>query len=100
MKFKLVKTLALASSLAASATIAPAFADDLNKDVIVKSMTFHYDQYPPSQYSKQVAVVNWDSKEGIERMERTPYKGDFYRLAHHFKPQVNPEAARQSAASA
>lgn len=73
-----------------------AFADE---QTIKKSMTFHYDQYPESAYSKQVAVVNWNSKEGIDRLERSNFKGDFYRLAHHFKAQVNPAACGQAAAS-
>lgn len=68
-------------------------------DALTKSFTFHYDQYPPSNYSKQVAVVNWNSPEGIERFTRTEYKGDFFRLAHHFKPQVNPAACGQAAAT-
>ncbi len=95
MNFKIVKTLALATFMAANATLA--FAAD--SETITKSMTFHYDKYPESQYSKKVAVINWDSKEGIERLERTPFKGDFYRLAHHFKPQPNPAACGQAAAT-
>ena len=95
MNFKIVKTLALATFMAANATLA--FAAD--SETITKSMAFHYDKYPESQYSKKVAVINWDSKEGIERLERTPFKGDFYRLAHHFKPQPNPAACGQAAAT-
>ncbi|NBV06878.1 MAG: hypothetical protein EBS06_06565 [Proteobacteria bacterium] len=95
MKFKSFKTLALAGFIAANASFNLAYADDK----ITKSLTFHYDQYPESAYSKQVAVVNWNSKEGIERLERTSYKGDFYRLAHHFKPQINPAACGQAAAT-
>lgn len=95
MKFKTAKTLVLAGFLVANASFNFAFANE----TITKSMTFHYDKYPESAYSKQVAVTNWNSKEGIERLERTTYKGDFYRLAHHFKPQINPAACGQAAAS-
>ena len=96
MNFKTVKTLALATAFLASTSFG-AFAMD--SEIITKSLTFHYGAYPESQYSKKVAVVNWDSKEGIERFERTSFKGDFYRLAHHYKPQVNPAACGQGAAT-
>lgn len=92
MNFRSVKTLALAAFFVANAASA-------NSDVITKSMTFHYNQYPESAYSKKVAVVNWNSKEGIERLERTPFKGDFYRLGHHYKPQTNPAICGQAAAT-
>jgi hypothetical protein len=95
MNFKLTKTLALSVILAFS----PSFAFALDSEVITKSMTFHYDKYPQSQYSKEVAVVNWNSEEGIKRFERTKFKSDFYRLAHHYKPQINPAACGQAAAT-
>lgn len=95
MKFKSAKTLAVAALLVANTGFTSAFANE----TITKSMTFHYDQYPASAYSKQVAVVNWNSEEGISRLERSKYKGDFYRLAHHFKPQINPAACGQGAAT-
>lgn len=95
MKLNSVKTLALAGFIAANASFNFAYANE----TITKSMTFHYDKYPESAYSKQVAVVNWNSPEGIERLERTTYKGDFYRLAHHFKPQINPAMCGQAAAT-
>lgn len=94
MNLKL-KTFA-ALSIAGLLNINAAFADE---KTLIKSFTFHYDQYPKSAYSDSVAVVNWNSKEGIERLERTTYKGDFYRLAHHFKPQINPAACGQAAAT-
>ncbi len=96
MNFKPFKTLALAAFFVASSNFNLAFAGD---ETITKSLTFHYNKYPESQYSKQVAVINWNSKEGIERFERTPFKNDFFRLAHHFKPQVNPAACGQAAAT-
>lgn len=90
-----LKNFAVASLFAASMSFNVAYANE----TITKSMTFHYDKYPPSNYSKQVAVINWNSAEGIERFMRTEYKGDFFRLAHHFKPQVNPAACGQAAAT-
>ncbi|MDX2083059.1 MAG: phytochelatin synthase family protein [Rickettsiales bacterium] len=95
MKLQLIKNLAIAGFVAGYA-FNSAFADDA---VIKKSLTFHYDKYPQSSYSKEVAVVNWNSIEGISRLERTKFKGDFYRLAHHFKPQINPAACGQGAAT-
>ncbi len=92
---KLTKTLALAAGFALSMNFA--FASDTS--VITKSLTFHYNEYPQSSYSKEVAVTNWNSQKGIERFERTPFKGDFFRLAHHYKPQVNPAACGQAAAT-
>lgn len=96
MNFKSVKTFAVATLLATSASFNIALADEAT---ITKSMTFHYSKYPESPYSKEVAVTNWDSAEGISRFERTVYKGDFFRLAHHFKPQNNPAACGQAAAT-
>lgn len=92
MNFKLLKILALTSLFFANS----AFADETT---ITKSMTFHYDKYPTSVYSKEVAVTNWNSAEGILRFERTSFKGDFYRLAHHYKPQTNPAVCGQAAAT-
>ncbi|MCE3254671.1 MAG: hypothetical protein K0R25_165 [Rickettsiaceae bacterium] len=97
---KIIKNSALAFSAAVllSASFAShSFAADDAK--ITKSMTFHYDQYPQSAYSKQVAVTNWNSKEGIERFNRTEFKSDFFRLAHHYAPQPNPAACGQAAAT-
>ncbi len=95
MKFKSARTVAIAALLVANAGFNSAFANE----TLTKSMTFHYDKYPESPYSNKVAVTNWNSEEGISRLERTKYKGDFYRLAHHFKPQINPAACGQAAAT-
>ncbi len=95
MKFKTFKTLAIAGFLVANASFNFAQAEDK----IMQSMTFHYQKYPASAYSKEVAVVDWNSPEGIARLERTTYKGDFYRLAHHFKPQINSANCGQGAAT-
>ena len=95
MNFKTVKTLAFAVAIASSTS----FAFAAENETLTKSFTFHYDKYPASAYSKEVAVINWDSEEGIARLERSKFKGDFYRLAHHYKPQINPAACGQAAAT-
>ncbi|MES2678222.1 MAG: phytochelatin synthase family protein [Pseudomonadota bacterium] len=87
------------AALMSAALMSSAFSANLDEAVINKSMSFHYSEYPQSPYSKQVAVTNWNSKEGIERFSRTEYKGDFFRLAHHFAPQPNPAACGQAAAT-
>jgi hypothetical protein len=92
MKFR---NLAVATIVVAGLSVNFAQANE----TITKSLTFHYDKYQPSPYSKEVAVVNWNSAEGIERFSRAEFKGDFFRLAHHFKPQVNPAACGQGAAT-
>ena len=35
-------------------------------------------------------VVKWDSKEGLGRLSNSQYKNDFYQMAEHFQPQINP----------
>ncbi len=94
MKNKSLKNILLTGIITTAISFNFAFANE----TINKSMTFHYNKYPESAYSKQVAVLNWNSKEGIERFERTSFKGDFYRLAHHYKPQTNPAVCGQAAA--
>jgi hypothetical protein len=51
-----------------------------------------YGRYAPSQFSGQVALVDWNSAEGRTRLARATAAGtavDFYQLAHHYQPQVN-----------
>lgn len=61
-------------------------------------LTFSYDEYAESAYSKKLAVVNWDSEEGIAMLDRSKYKGDFYRLAHHIRYQEQPSTCGIAAA--
>ena len=51
-----------------------------------------YNEFGPSQFSKttEIVLVPWNSAEGIRRLDRSEYKGSFYRLAHNFQPQINP----------
>ncbi|MDA0902263.1 MAG: phytochelatin synthase family protein [Proteobacteria bacterium] len=51
-----------------------------------------YLTFQPSQFSQngEIAIEAWNSAEGIARMEKSQYKGDFYQLASFFQPQINP----------
>ncbi len=51
-----------------------------------------YNEFSPSQFSKtgEVVLIPWNNAEGVRRLERSKFKGDFYRLAHYFQPQINP----------
>ena len=40
--------------------------------------------------SKPPITLKWNSKEGLERLSNSQYKNDFYQLADHFQPQINP----------
>ena len=81
-------------SMASDAKVDPAF-----DKMVTKSLSFHYNDYQPSQYSKKVAVLNWQTKEGKERFARTKYKEAFFDLAHHFAPQPDPAACGQATAT-
>jgi len=35
-------------------------------------------------------VVKWNNKEGLARLNDSQYKNDFYQIADHFQPQINP----------
>ncbi|MFT6331793.1 MAG: hypothetical protein ACJAW3_000111 [Lentimonas sp.] len=37
-----------------------------------------------------VLTVEWNSSEGLKRLESSQFKTDFYDLADHFQPQINP----------
>lgn len=37
-----------------------------------------------------IVLIDWNSGEGLSRLSRSIYKNDFYQLAHHFQPQINP----------
>lgn len=69
------------------------------EDVVLKSLTFHYNEYPNSKYTNTLAVVNWSSQDGQIRFARSKFKGDFFRLAHHFKAQVDPAMCGQASAT-
>ncbi len=60
-------------------------------------LTFHYNEYENSVYSNKLATINWNTKEGMARFEKAE-KGDFFRLAHHFKAQQAPSTCGIAAA--
>lgn len=35
-------------------------------------------------------TINWNSEDGINMLDRSQYKADFYQLANFFQPQINP----------
>lgn len=35
-------------------------------------------------------TIDWNSKEGLERLEKSQYKKDFYQLVNFYQPQINP----------
>jgi hypothetical protein len=35
-------------------------------------------------------VIIWNSDEGLQRLERSHYKNDFYQLVNFYQPQINP----------
>lgn len=43
-----------------------------------------------SKFSNQIAPILWNSREGLERLNRSQYKNDFYQLANYYQPQINP----------
>ena len=51
-----------------------------------------YNQFDQINYDgkKQVIITPWNNKEGINSLNTSFYKQDFYNLAHHYQPQNNP----------
>jgi hypothetical protein len=39
---------------------------------------------------KENSTIRWSSKEGLARLNSSQYKNDFYQMAEHFQPQINP----------
>lgn len=40
--------------------------------------------------TENTQVENWNSAEGLKRLERSQFKNDFYQLVNFFQPQENP----------
>ena len=40
--------------------------------------------------SEPPITLKWNSKDGLERLDSSKYKNDFYQLANNFQPQINP----------
>ena len=85
MIFKRVLSFALISSVSLSCVAAMPSDEDFKK-----AFSFNHGSYEASPFSGKVSVFNWNSDEGIKRLERSKFKGDFYRLAHNFRPQEFP----------
>ena len=49
-----------------------------------------YGRYAPSAFTGEVVLANWNSDEGRARLARATASQDFYQLAHHYQPQINP----------
>jgi hypothetical protein len=51
---------------------------------------YQWGVYRPSKDTAKIVMVDWNSKEGLKRLERSQFKGDFYRLAHFYQTAANP----------
>lgn len=52
-------------------------------------INFGYNKFVPSHYSHEIAVVTFDSDQGIARFERSKFKKAFFKLAPHYAPQLD-----------
>ena len=43
-----------------------------------------------SDYPIKNITTDWNSKKGLEKLYNSQYKNDFYQMADHFQPQINP----------
>ncbi len=43
-----------------------------------------------NSFAADVQLLKWNSKEGMERLQKAEYKNDFYQLVNYFQPQLNP----------
>jgi hypothetical protein len=43
-----------------------------------------------NSFAAQPLTSKWNDKEGLQKLESSQYKNDFYQLAEHFQPQINP----------
>jgi hypothetical protein len=57
----------------------------LKKFIIIISLLVSVDVFAADSLT-----MTWNSKEGIERLNHSQYKNDFYQIADHFQPQINP----------
>lgn len=47
--------------------------------------------FQPSEFSnKKTVLLSWSTPEGQKRLNQSQFKNDFFQLAHHFQPQINP----------
>jgi hypothetical protein len=43
-----------------------------------------------NSFAASPLTSKWNDKEGLQKLESSQYKNDFYQLADHFQPQINP----------
>lgn len=53
-------------------------------------VNIRYGKYQDSEFSGDVVIENWNSKEALTLLNSTKYNEDFFALAHHFQPQQSP----------
>lgn len=54
-----------------------------------KISDYGYEKYTVSPYSNTIAVIPYNSEEGIERFDHSNYKNAFFTLSTHYAPQSN-----------
>ena len=42
------------------------------------------------RWREQIVILNWNTDEGIRRLTRSMHNAAFFRIAHHYQPQINP----------
>lgn len=56
-----------------------------------KQNSYAFDLFPESPAENQeIWSSDWDSEEGIELLNSSSYKSDFYQLINFYQPQINP----------
>jgi hypothetical protein len=50
----------------------------------------NYNKSVNAQGKNSYNIISWNSEEGINLLSDAYYKKDFYHLAHHYEPQINP----------
>jgi hypothetical protein len=51
-----------------------------------------YLRFEPSKFSEnnEIVIDVWSDKSGLEKLNRSQYKNDFYQLTNYFQTQINP----------
>lgn len=57
------------------------------KIIFIFAITFSNTVFAAPENSQ---VENWNSSEGLKKLERSKFKNDFYQLANFYEPQINP----------
>jgi hypothetical protein len=43
-----------------------------------------------NSFAEPTSTIKWNSEEGLQRLEASQHKNDFYQLVERFQPQINP----------